>query len=73
MAPSVASFADLLASAVSEPGTLSDASFEKAEAQLGFNRLLDVVATVGFYTAVALAVNVFEVDPNPAFPSVLAP
>ena len=43
-------------------GTLSDASFAKAQAQLGFHRLLDVVATVGFYTAVALVANVFEVD-----------
>jgi len=43
-------------------GTLSDASFETARAQIGFNRLLDVVATVGFYTAVALVANVFEVD-----------
>ena len=43
-------------------GTLADSSFEKANAQLGFNRLLDLVATVGFYTAVALVANVYEVD-----------
>ena len=54
-------------------GSLSDAAFETALAQLGFNRLLDVVATVGFYTAVSLTVNVFEVEPNPDFPSTLAP
>jgi len=54
-------------------GSLSDAAFETALAGLGFNRLLDVVATVGFYTAVSLTVNVFEVEPNPDFPSTLEP
>jgi 4-carboxymuconolactone decarboxylase len=46
-------------------GGLSDASFAKAEKTFGFNRLMDLVATVGFYTSVALIANVFEVDvPN---------
>lgn len=58
---------------LADTGSLSDASFEKAIAQLGFNRLLDVVATVGFYTAVSLTVNVFEVEPRPEFPVSLAP
>jgi len=46
-------------------GTLSDASFAAARAKLGFNRLLDLVAIVGFYMAVALVANVFEVDVPP--------
>ena len=58
---------------LADTGALSDAAFEKALAQLGFNRLLDVVATVGFYTAVSLTVNVFEVEPNSEFPVALAP
>lgn len=58
---------------IADSGALSDASFERAIAQLGFNRLLDVVATVGFYTAVSLTVNVFEVEPRPDFPVALAP
>jgi len=58
---------------LADTGTLSDASFETALAQLGFNRLLDLVATVGFYTAVSLTVNAFEVEPRPDFPVALAP
>jgi 4-carboxymuconolactone decarboxylase len=58
---------------LADTGSLSDASFEKAVAQLGFNRLLDLVAAVGFFTAVAQAVSVFEVDPRPEFPTTLAP
>ena len=58
---------------LADTGALSDTSFEKAVAQLGFNRLLDLVASVGFFTAVSLTVNVFEVDPRPEFPVVLAP
>jgi len=57
---------------LADTGSLSDASFEKALARLGFNRLLDLVASVGFFTAVSLTVNVFEVDPRPEFPVVLA-
>ncbi len=58
---------------LADTGALSDAAFENAIAQLGFNRLLDVVATVGFYTAVSLTVNVFKVEPRPDFPVTLAP
>jgi len=46
---------------------------QKAVAQLGFNRLLDLVALVGFYTAISLTVNVFEIEPRPEFQSTLAP
>lgn len=58
---------------LADTGTLSDASFDKAITQLGFNRLLDLVAAVGFFTAVAQAVSIFEVDPRPEFPTTLAP
>ena len=51
----------------------SDTAFDRAIAQLGFNRLLDVVATVGFYTAASLNVNVFEIEPFAEFPVSLAP
>ena len=58
---------------LSDKGTLSDALFEKAVTQLGFNAVLDLVAAVGFFTAVAQAVSVFEVEPRPQFPTTLAP
>ncbi len=58
---------------LADTGSLSDASFEKAIAQLGFNRLLDLVASVGFYTAVSQTVNVFEVEPRAEFPVTLIP
>jgi len=47
--------------------------FEKAVSQLGFNAVLDLVAAVGFFTAVAQAVSVFEVETRPQFPTTLAP
>jgi len=58
---------------LADTGSLSDASFEAAVGQLGFNQVLDLVASVGFFTAVAQAVSVFEVDPRPEFPTTLAP
>ena len=58
---------------LADTGTLSDTSFEKAHAQLGFNTLLDVVAMVGFYTGVSLTVNAFDVEPRAEFPTKLAP
>ena len=58
---------------LSETGSLTDASYEKAIAQLGFNAVLDLVAAVGFFTAVAQAVSVFEVEPRPQFTTTLAP
>lgn len=61
------------ATELAETGSLADASFERARAALGFNRLLDVVATVGFFTAVSLCVNAFEVEPRADFPVALAP
>ena len=54
-------------------GGLSDESFEKAQSQLGFNTLLDLVAMVGFYTAVSQVVSVYEVEPRAEFPVALAP
>lgn len=62
-----------LAVELSDTGALSDASYERAIARLGLNQLLDLVAAVGFFTAVAMAVNVFEVEPQPHFPTKLAP
>ena len=54
-------------------GSLSDGAFAAAQDALGFNRLLDLVATVGFYTGVCLTVNTFEVEPRAEFPSTLEP
>jgi 4-carboxymuconolactone decarboxylase len=62
-----------LAVELSDTGTLADASFETAQDRLGFNALLDLVAAVGFFVAVAQAVSVFEVEPRPQFPTRLAP
>lgn len=62
-----------LALELSDKGSLSDVSYEKAIGRLGLNQLLDLVAAVGFFTAVALSVNVFEVEPRPQFPTKLAP
>ena len=62
-----------LAVELSETGALSDDLFERAIGQLGLNQLLDLVAAVGFFTAVSLTVNVFEVEPRPHFPTKLAP
>lgn len=58
---------------LSDTGSLSDGAYEKALAQIGFNAVLDLVAAVGFFTAVAMAVSVFEVEPKPEFPTQLAP
>lgn len=58
---------------LADTGALSDVSFDRAVTTLGFNELLDLVASVGFFTAVALAVNAFEVEPRPEFPVTLAP
>ena len=58
---------------LADTGSLSDTAFDRAITQLGFNRLLDVVATVGFYTAASLNVNVFEIEPFAEFPVSLAP
>lgn len=63
----------VVATELVETGTLSDASFAAAEKQLGFDRLLDVVATTGFYSAVGMVVNVFQVDPPKDIPVPLAP
>ena len=62
-----------LALELSDTGTLSDTSYEKAIDQLGLNQLLDLVAAVGFFTAVSMAVSLFEVEPRPQFPTKLAP
>ncbi|MEK9721856.1 MAG: carboxymuconolactone decarboxylase family protein [Rhodospirillaceae bacterium] len=53
---------------IADTGTLSDASFEAATQQLGFNVLLDIVAMTSFYAAVSQCVSVFEVAPQAAFP-----
>ena len=57
---------------LAEHGALTDALFAKAEAALGFNQLLDLVATTGYYAAVAMWVNVFEVDPPADIPIPMA-
>lgn len=54
-------------------GALDDDLFHKVQDRLGFNRLLDLVATVGFYSAVGMWVNVFEVDPPADIPVPMAP
>jgi 4-carboxymuconolactone decarboxylase len=54
-------------------GTLSDESFAQAEKQLGFHRLLDLVAIIGFYTAVGLVANVYQIDEPKDVPILLAP
>lgn len=59
--------------ALADAGSLTDAAFETACAQLGFNRLLDLVATVGYYAGVCLTVNAFAIEPRAAFPVKLAP
>jgi len=51
-----------VAASLAEHGTIPDDLFAEAEAALGFNQLLDLVATTGYYAAVAMWVNVFEVD-----------
>jgi 4-carboxymuconolactone decarboxylase len=51
-----------VAVALSRHGALTDDLFATAEQALGFNQLLDLVATTGYYAAVAMWVNVFEVD-----------
>jgi len=58
---------------LADTGSLSDAGFAAARAQLGHNRLLDLVATVGFITGVSLTVNAFEVAPRAEFEERLAP
>lgn len=57
---------------ITDMGGLSDASFDAAQAQLGFNTLLDLVAMTSFYSAVSMCVNVFAVAPQAAFPVQLA-
>ena len=62
-----------VAAELSRSGTLSDATFQKARDQLGFNRLLDLVATVSFYFGVAMTVGIFGVDLPDEVPVPLAP
>lgn len=52
-----------VATTLVEYGALSDDLFARAREALGFNTLLDLVATTGFYAAVGMWVNVFAVDP----------
>ena len=51
-----------IAAALIERGALSDDLFARAQDALGFNQLLDIVATTGYYAAVGMWTNVFEVD-----------
>ncbi len=62
-----------VASELVRRAALGDALFARAHEALGFNQLLDLIATVGFYSAVAMWVNVFEVDPPADIPIPLAP
>ena len=62
-----------VAVALTEHGALTDAVFAKAEAALGLNQLLDLVTTTGYYAAVAMWVNVFEVDTPADIPIPMAP
>lgn len=57
-----------VAATLVEYGALSDDLFARAEQTLGFNTLLDLVATTGYYAAVGMWVNVFEVDPPADIP-----
>lgn len=43
--------------------SLSDAGYAAAVKQLGEERLVETVAAVGFYSSIALTLNVFDVDP----------
>lgn len=61
-----------VAATLVEYGALSDELFARAKQTLGFNALLDLVATTGYYAAVAMWVNVFEVDPRDDVPIPMA-
>jgi hypothetical protein len=62
-----------VAAALAEHGAIPDDLFARAESALGFNQLLDLVATTGYYAAVAMWVNVFEVDTPADIPIPMAP
>jgi 4-carboxymuconolactone decarboxylase len=61
-----------VAAALMEKGALSDDLFARAQDALGFNMLLDLVATIGYYAAVGMWTNVFEVDPPEDIPVPMA-
>jgi 4-carboxymuconolactone decarboxylase len=42
---------------------LSQASYDRAQAALGVERLVELVAGAGFYTMIAMTINAFDVSP----------
>ena len=51
-----------------ERNSLSDESYAAAIGKLGEERLVDLVAAVGFYSSIALVLNTFHVDPPAGLP-----
>lgn len=45
-------------------GTLGDAGFRAAEARLGYQRLVDVVGTIGHFCTTAMMANVVGAEPS---------
>jgi 4-carboxymuconolactone decarboxylase len=43
--------------------TLSEATYRRAEAALGIDRLIELITGIGFYMTVAVTLNVFDVLP----------
>ncbi len=54
-------------------GTLSDDGFKAAEAALGHQRLVEIVATIGHFCTTAMMANVVGVEPAADAPSRLKP
>jgi 4-carboxymuconolactone decarboxylase len=48
--------------------TLSAASFERAKAALGLERLIEAVTCVGYYGMIGLVLNTFDIPPQPGVP-----
>ena len=52
-------------------GNLSDAAFAEAEKALGYQRIVELVATIGHFCTTGLMANVVGVTPDPEAPSQL--
>ena len=50
-------------------GTLSDKGFEKAEAELGHKRLVEIVGAIGHFCTTAMVANLVGVEPAADAPS----
>ncbi len=48
--------------------TLSTATFERAQSALGRDELIEAVSCAGFYGMVGLAINTFDIAPQPGGP-----